>query len=1019
MDSPDDFRPPEFAGNLRLPGSSSSGISRRGVSHAIRDYRSVYPHVSTLTVDVASSQMSPRMPELDDAVIAETSGSRGSFFGGVRVLDSLNRSGPIPDVSSLQKSDGDENPKPLVWKRYDPGAGGAPASEVDLRILQDPGAVTWLEVVGAGDSGTPAGVLGPVPFRRLEVHGRSSAAADGARIIPSIGPESMSAFGLALAGLERSIDGSNFRVVSHFPVDYFGDSSPKWTVSGEASFRPGAIPDLLPEGSEERMLWEWSPSFLEAKSVPVPELDSRPYISITRVSGALRAQLKDRLSRIEDFPGAGSDDSVRWVLQTLGVRGVGLSRLLAGKDERTVGAIGFALSLELAGRNRAGYLPESGLAEFWDFVFPIDVCWQYLRGMSGDGIEGITRRADLLIFRLFRDGTIRIVPVEIKVRGLHAPVLAFPTENDADLQGAREQLEQSLEVLDSIRTRFEELDVTTPQGEADRYLMSTALAALIDAAIGLCSHVIDDQEGLRSALYGVASGQGGLELGRPAVVFIGNGNRDGESGFVERRDLALQWTASSGPSEYAQFLVNAGRLATELQSAEQEIGEIRSAWRDLIEWCFERDSIPQVTTSPPSSRPDEVSIESEGTSARRNEEATTEVSVPPVADPEVQLPSGAMAPIQGDGIRFTVGSLSGVSSEKNVDYWPSNTALSQMNVGVVGDLGTGKTELVKSLVYQIRTTAKRQGQPVSFLILDYKGDYKGADFLASVDGYAVGHEPIPLNLFELSGEYSDRAAWRKARQFVDVIKRIYKDVGAVQSERLEKSITALFKEGGGVEPTLQEVADRYREETGRADSVTGILSIFTQGGWFSSDRSKTKKFSEMLGDKVLVVSLDDAEMDDLSKTAVAALFLNLYRQYMLDRKMWPFEGNDPQLRRLNSFVLVDEAHNVMKLNISALQEILLQGRQFGIGVILSSQFLSHFKNSDVDYRQPLLTWFIHKVPALRVQELRDLGITNANDGLVSEIQNLPVSSSLYKSLGVDGRVIREIPYWKLIETLGE
>jgi DNA phosphorothioation-dependent restriction protein DptH len=1038
----------EFAGNLRIPGSSSSGISRRGVTRAIKDYRSVYPHISTLTIDLASSQASPRMPELDAAVIAEASGLRdsrssSSLRGGIRVLDSLNRTGPIPDVSALQNVDGDGNLRPLVWRRYAPGSTSDLSSEVDLRILQDPGAVTW--VVGVNDEATniPAGVLGPIPFRRLAVHGQDTDEQANSSIIPSIGSESCSVFSEALSILETSIDGDNYRVSSWISPDYFGDSAPNWTVSGETAIRPGAMPDLLPDDTDSRVLWEWSPSFLEQSSSDVPELDSRPYISITRVSAALRDQLKARLGQIQDFPHDDPARAVHQVLRTLGIRGVGLSRLAAGKDERTVGAIGFALSLELAGRNASGISGEREVVDHWDFVFPIDVCIQYLRGMGGKDLEEISRRADLLIFRVHRDGTVRISPIEIKVRKLSTVVASFPSEVDGDLMDAREQLVQTMRLLDSIRERFDKLDVSSSQGLADRYLMSTALAALIDAAIGLSVDPIQDRGGLRTALNQVASGDGGLELARPIVIFLGNGNMNGLSPFLERRGLEFEWHASTSTTDrYAQFLINAGRLGGELWGGSGQPAEIQTAWSELVEWCFDREISGEKFGNPETSNEVQEVHPSPQSLGDRNQKSNGGDTDPLIStkaggdgdaglvwpsagtrgDPEAgsgNSPSEGKAVIDGDGIRFEVGTLSGVSGEKWVDFWPSNTALSQMNIGVVGTLGTGKTELVKSLVYQIRTQSRQQGQPVSFLVLDYKGDYKGEDFLASVGGSSVGHEPIPLNLFELAGEYSPRAAWRKARQFVDVIKRIYRGVGAVQSERLEKSITDLFEEAAGVEPTIDEVADRYRTETGKADAVTGILSVFTRGGWFSSDRSKMKKFSEMLGDEVLVVSLDDPEMDDSSKTAVAALFLNLYRQHMLDQTKWPFQGEDPQLRRLNSFVLIDEAHNVMNLNLAALREILLQGRQFGVGAILSSQFLSHFKNSDDDFRQPLLTWFIHKVPSLRQQELRDLGMANATEGLVSEVLDLPVSSSLYKSFGVDGRIIREIPYWRLIEIANE
>lgn len=54
--------------------------------------------------------------------------------------------------------------------------------------------------------------------------------------------------------------------------------------------------------------------------------------------------------------------------------------------------------------------------------------------------------------------------------------------------------------------------------------------------------------------------------------------------------------------------------------------------------------------------------------------------------------------IQGDGVRFDVGRLTDSMGEASADFWPANTALTQLNIGVVGNLGTGKTQLIKALV---------------------------------------------------------------------------------------------------------------------------------------------------------------------------------------------------------------------------------------------------------------------------------------------------------------------------------
>ena len=79
---------------------------------------------------------------------------------------------------------------------------------------------------------------------------------------------------------------------------------------------------------------------------------------------------------------------------------------------------------------------------------------------------------------------------------------------------------------------------------------------------------------------------------------------------------------------------------------------------------------------------------------------------------------------------------------------------------------------------------------------------------------------------------------------------------------------------------------------------------------------------------------------------------------------------DPQLRFVDSLLLVDEADSIMKYNFDVLRQILLQGREFGVGVLLASQYLSHFRTRDTDYSEPLLTWFVHKIPNVTPRETR-------------------------------------------------
>jgi hypothetical protein len=215
-------------------------------------------------------------------------------------------------------------------------------------------------------------------------------------------------------------------------------------------------------------------------------------------------------------------------------------------------------------------------------------------------------------------------------------------------------------------------------------------------------------------------------------------------------------------------------------------------------------------------------------------------------------------------------------------------------------------------------------------------------------------------------------------------------------------------------PTLKEVAAAYSTAVPAGDAVVAILNNFVLGEVFSSDRSELKTLSELIDNSVLVLDIDAFGADQQSKNALVALFLNQYYEYMIQLQKWPFEKfENVQLRRLNSYLVVDEATNIMEYSFEVLMRLLLQGREYGVGVLLSSQYLSHFSPSGGDnYGQPLLTWFIHKIPDVVLGQLHSLGLPSANVGDVTRIKTNPNHVAYYSSLNFAGKFIRGDGFWE-------
>jgi hypothetical protein len=194
-----------------------------------------------------------------------------------------------------------------------------------------------------------------------------------------------------------------------------------------------------------------------------------------------------------------------------------------------------------------------------------------------------------------------------------------------------------------------------------------------------------------------------------------------------------------------------------------------------------------------------------------------------------------------------------------------------------------------------------------------------------------------------------------------------------------------------------------------ADSVSSIIDDLVDAELFSKDPPRGPASDEALRG-VVVVALGDLGQDDRTKNMIVAFMLNLFYERMLRTPKRPYLGTDPQLRFIDSFLLVDEADNIMRHEFEVLRTILQQGREFGAGVVLASQYLSHFKAGASDYREPLLTWVIHKVPSVKPQELAALGFSGDAPLQAARVSSLPVHHCLVKTHGIAGEVLRGKPF---------
>ena len=217
-------------------------------------------------------------------------------------------------------------------------------------------------------------------------------------------------------------------------------------------------------------------------------------------------------------------------------------------------------------------------------------------------------------------------------------------------------------------------------------------------------------------------------------------------------------------------------------------------------------------------------------------------------------------------------------------------------------------------------------------------------------------------------------------------------------------------------PAFEQVYQRYAsdEEIKKGDSLAALEKLhFFQ--IFESNPSATKSLFDLL-QGVVVIELSGYDSD--IQSLIVAITLDLFYSQMQAAESSKMEENYRQLTKL---ILVDETDNFMSEGFPALKKILKAGQEFGVGTILSTQFLKHFGNRDDDYAKYILTWMVHNVSDLKTSDVDFVFKTESksqeSQALFNVIRGLTKHHSIVK-IGNDKPVyVHDKAFWELYQEL--
>jgi DNA phosphorothioation-dependent restriction protein DptH len=365
------------------------------------------------------------------------------------------------------------------------------------------------------------------------------------------------------------------------------------------------------------------------------------------------------------------------------------------------------------------------------------------------------------------------------------------------------------------------------------------------------------------------------------------------------------------------------------------------------------------------------------------------------------------------------------SDGRVVEWLPTSTdKVMHTNTGIIGTMGTGKTQFTKSLITQLSRNgvANVDGKDIGVLIFDYKGDYIKDDFVDATKAkvYNLYHLPYnPLALFV--GENPKKLLpLHTASTLQDTISKAF-TLGNKQRALLKDLIMSAYA-GAGIErgtestweraaPTIADVCEIYlHDDDASIDSLHAVLTELYDFEIFEPDGSKAIGLFELLeGVTVINLSGYSSEIQNL----VVAITLDLFYSQMQNYGHSKIAGN---YRQINKMILVDEADNFLSKNFESLRKILKEGREYGVGTILSTQFLNHFATSDNEYSNYILTWIIHRVNEIKEREvgsLFDLPNKADREDLITTIKGLEKHYSIVNLAGSKPIKIKDTAFWEL------
>jgi len=269
------------------------------------------------------------------------------------------------------------------------------------------------------------------------------------------------------------------------------------------------------------------------------------------------------------------------------------------------------------------------------------------------------------------------------------------------------------------------------------------------------------------------------------------------------------------------------------------------------------------------------------------------------------------------------------------------------NIAIAGMAGSGKTQLIKDILYQISRNTENQ---LKYIFFDYKGEGNAGQlkpFLEKtncefIDILNDGFNFNPLTSINMSE--GERQKTFSIKAFVDTIATFVPNIGVSQKNILQTVISDLLESKENSYPNMlelfQAIEEYYEASKTKPDTLYSAIKDLSSG-LFTND------ISENIINKSIYLNLPPTLSDTLRQLCVFLLlrYFNFYFSSANDAE--PTENIIP----LRYVIVIDEAHIYLKNKNArkALEDLLRLLRSKGVIVVMLSQGVEDYKTKDFDF----------------------------------------------------------------------